>query len=400
VFILEKKYFNDINDSLLKIWYSMPNTYDHYKKRYSKEKDKALIRLNRVLKAGLKRVDLNHLEDESVNALVDEIQTFACKTIGMSESAVHDIFQKDYFKYSKEFIKRAREVEPTIDKEGIFQALRNVWVMHSMQMYFGKEVKITDAVFGYSMLYPLTDNYLDDPNITREEKADFNKRFREKIRTGHGEGKTEGERKAFRMIDIIEDDWNRTDYPKVYESLIAILDGQNGSLHQHNMDSLFDQDLLSLTFYKGGSSVLADAYLINGTMTEEEEIFAFMYGVILQLADDLQDTESDLKENHYTIMNVQGTLGHLDTILHKLLNLIDYFMEHHYAQNTELQKSLKELTYDSIQLLIFEALMKSKKFISPEAHKKVWMGSHFSSKAYKRVEKSFNKQLNTIIESL
>lgn len=393
-------YFNKINESLLKIWYAMPNTYENYKKRYSKDKDKELLRLNRVLKAGLKRVDVNHLENEAVDALVDQIQNFACETVGMSESAVNDIFQKDYFEYSKEFIQRAREVEPTIDKEGIFQALRNVWVMHSMQMYFGKEVKITDAVFGYSMLYPLTDNYLDDPNITKEEKADFNTRFREKIRTGHGEGKTDGEKKAFQMIDIIEKNWNRTDHPKVYESLIAILDGQNGSLYQHKMDSLFDKDLLSLTFYKGGSSVLADAYLINGHMTEEEELFAFMYGVILQLADDLQDTESDLKENHFTIMNVQGTLGHLDTILHKMLNLIDYFMAHHYEQKTESQKSLKELTYESIQLLIFEAIMKSKKFVSSEVYKKVCMGSHFSSKAYKKVERSFNKQLNIIIESL
>lgn len=397
---MEKKYFDEINECLLKIWYSMPNTYDSYKRRYSRDKDVALKRLNRVLKSGLKRIDMDNMEDETIDALINEIQNFAVSTIGMSNFAVNEVFKKDYFEFSQEFIERARKVDPNIKREGIFQALRNVWVMHSMQMYLGAEVKITDSVFAYSMLYPLTDNYLDDPDVTNEEKRDFNIRFREKIKTGHGEGKTDCEKKSFEMIDIIGREWNRNDHPKVFESLIAILDGQHGSLHQHNMNSLFDKDLLALTFYKGGSSVLADAYLINGTLTKEQELFAFMYGVILQLADDLQDVESDLSENHFTIMNVQGTLGHLDSILHKMLNLIDYFIEHHYEQDTDAQIALRELTLESIQLLIFEALMRSKRYISSKVYKNVCLGSHFSSKAYRKVEKSFNKQLNAIIESL
>ncbi|MCH4888649.1 hypothetical protein EZV73_13735 [Acidaminobacter sp. JC074] len=397
---MEIKYFDEINKDVLKVWYSMPSKYDKYKKRYSKKKDADLHRLNKKLKAGLKRLDINKLDDEIADALVDEVQTFAVRTIGMSQSAVDEIFKKDYFEHSKTFIERARQVEPEIDREGIFQALRNVWVMHSMQMYLGQEVEITDSVFAYSMLYPLTDNYLDDPGISKADKMDFNMRFREKIKSGHGQGRNEAECKCFEMIDLIEKDWNRFDHPRVFEGLLAILDGQNASLHQHGMKSLFDKDLLSLTFYKGGSSVLADAYLVKGVLSREEELFAYMYGVILQLADDLQDLEVDLKEEHFTIMNIQGTLGHLDTILHKMLNLIDHFIDNHYEQNTKAQVALRELTHESIQLLIFEALMRSKSYISKAVYKRISEGSHFSTRAYKKVEKSFNKQLNTIVASL
>lgn len=395
-----EKYFNDINEEMLRLWYSMDTTYKGYKKRYKRNNDRALLLLNKQIKRGLRHIDVNDLESSEGQILLDHVKSFANQIVGMSDHAVEEIFKKDYFEYSQTFIKKARALEPTLDKESIFQALRNVWVMHSMQMYLGKDVALTDAVFAYSMLYPLTDNYLDDPKITKEEKIDFSLRFREKIASGQGVAKNATEEKAFKMIDLIESNWCRKEYPQVFESLIAILDGQSGSLYQHEMDSLFDKDLLALTFYKGGSSVLADAYLIAGYLTKDQIYFAFMYGVILQLADDIQDIDSDLKQNHFTVMNVQGTLGLLDTMLHKLLNFIDYFGEQYYEQTTNAQVALKELTMESIQLLLFEALMKSRRYISKEVYKHVCKSSYFSSKTYKKVEKSLNRELNNMVKAL
>ena len=37
---------------------------------------------------------------------------------------------------------------------------------------------MTDGIFGYSMLYPYSDNYLDDPRVTRQHKQDFQSNFR------------------------------------------------------------------------------------------------------------------------------------------------------------------------------------------------------------------------------
>lgn len=72
---------------------------------------------------------------------------------------------------------------------------------------------------------------------------------------------------------------------------------------------------------KGGTSVIADGYLVHGVMTEEEALFAFGFGVVcdflptifcyltllfmfnkcLQLVDDLQDTLKDTEVNHQTL---------------------------------------------------------------------------------------------------
>lgn len=55
---------------------------------------------------------------------------------------------------------------------------------------------------------------------------------------------------------------------------------------------------------KGGTSVLADGYLVNGDMTEEDALFAFGLGVALQLVDDLQDTSRDIAVNQHTLFTL------------------------------------------------------------------------------------------------
>lgn len=394
-------YFNEVCHKMKEIWYQMPTSYDRYLKRYDKQKDKSLKDLNKQIKKDLKNIKLDSetLNQEVADHLVTAVKAFAVSTLGMSSTSVETIFKEAHFKHSEAFMKRAKELDPSLNRESLFQALRNVWTMHSMQLYLNKPVELTESVFAYSMLYPLTDNYLDDPTISKQTKTAFNKRFRTKIRTGEGIPETKTEARIFKMIDLIEDDWNREQFPKVYDALLGILDGQQLSLHQQDLECLYDQDLLAITFYKGGSSVLADAYLIAGELTTSQENFSFFYGVILQLADDLQDIEIDLKTKHITMMNAQVKLGCLDSMIHKYLNFIDHFFNHYYKTDTENQKALRELSSESIQLLIFEAAMKSKRFISSQLFETVKQGSHFSPKAYKSVERDFDKQFHMILEA-
>lgn len=56
----------------------------------------------------------------------------------------------------------------------IMQAMRNVWISNALQLLFGKEIYYSKANFAYSMLYPYTDNYLDNTNIDKNDKILFN----------------------------------------------------------------------------------------------------------------------------------------------------------------------------------------------------------------------------------
>ena len=378
-------YFEPLKNEIQELWWTMPSTYHNFEVNYKKEKDLALKDLSSVL--------LNVVDSKDVNIKnelpLDRISSFVVENLNISKESVDVLFNDAYFDYSQSFIDRAKKIDPGLSSGSIFQALRNVWTMHSMQIYLNEPVALTDSVFAYSMLYPLTDNFIDDPKLSKEEKIDFNQRFRHKIKTGHGKGLNTKEKQIFDMIDLIEIDWDRKKYPKVFEALLSILDGQNLSLCQQHLDGVFSHDILGISFYKGGSSVLADAYLVKGNLTPSEEKFAFYYGVILQLADDLQDIKEDLKNHHYTIMNLQHQRGPLDSIFSKYMNFIDYFLQEIYAKDTKEQRALSELTKESIQSLVFAAVLKNKRSVSKSLYQQVKKANHFSRKAYEKTEKLF-----------
>jgi len=70
----------------------------------------------------------------------------------------------------KLFVRRAREHDPALSDDDIHQALRNQWVFNSMQSSLSHPVTLTSASLGYSLMYPCTDNLLDGPVRTHEEK--------------------------------------------------------------------------------------------------------------------------------------------------------------------------------------------------------------------------------------
>ena len=75
----------------------------------------------------------------------------------------------------------ARSFDPQVSAADILQASRNAWTACGLQTLLGSPMRLTPPIFAYSMLYPYTDNYLDDPGVAREAKLGFSGRFGERL---------------------------------------------------------------------------------------------------------------------------------------------------------------------------------------------------------------------------
>lgn len=62
-------------------------------------------------------------------------------------------------------------------------------------------------------------------------------------------------------------------------------------------------ELKALTFNKGAASVVADGYLVLGRLSADQMDFLIGYGIVLQLADDLQDMTTDANVHHATLFS-------------------------------------------------------------------------------------------------
>jgi hypothetical protein len=224
-------------------------------------------------------------------------------------------------------------------------------------------VELTTSILGYSLLYPYSDNYLDREDVSAEDKLRFSLRFRQQLRGEKLVALDARERVLAALIKLIEDQYPRESRGDVFDCLLAIHRAQEESIAQ--LRSPGDTEVLRMSCAKGGSSVLADACLARGRMNEAESRFAFAWGILLQLGDDLQDVREDLRRGSVTLFSRAAAAGvPLDALAIQLL----HFGEHVGAQMDRLphgSRMFKDLLKMSWRSLIIRAVADSQQFFSP-----------------------------------
>jgi hypothetical protein len=189
---------------------------------------------------------------------------------------------------------RARRFDPSLRPADIYQAARNALTMHCLQSLLGVPVESTPAVVGYSLLYPYTDNLLDDESLDAAAKMAFSRRLSERLRGREVAPADRREARIFELVGMIESQFDRARFPDVFASLLAIHYAQERSVALLAGGApLPTRTIVEIGVEKGGTSVLADGYLVAGALTPAQAECIFGLGVFLQLRDDLEDVEDD-----------------------------------------------------------------------------------------------------------
>jgi hypothetical protein len=198
----------------------------------------------------------------------------------------------------------ARRFDPELSSADIYQAARNAITMCCLQSLLGVPVELTPSLLGYSLLYPYTDNLLDDPHLDTTSKLAFGRRLGDRLRNRDVAPVGDRESRIFDLVAMIEDQWSRTRHPRVFESLVAIHDAQLRSLALLAGPTRPDaRTLVGIAAEKGGTSVLADGYLVAGSLTPQQVECIFGLGVFLQLRDDLEDVNDDWTSGVTTVFS-------------------------------------------------------------------------------------------------
>ena len=282
----------------------------------------------------------------------------ACDTEGLNQ-----LFTAEAMEATRQFLREARAFCPTITDRSLFQALRNVWVMHSVQLLLRAPITLSPAVFAYSMLYPWTDNCLDDPQLGHAAKIAFGDWLALRLAGDKAPPPDAHCEEVGALVGRIERLYPRPEFPEVYLSLQAIHQAQMKSLDQQDVARAWDEHaLLDLSIAKGGTSVLADACLVRGWLTGDEAEFMFAYGVVLQLMDDLQDLRDDLANGHMTIFTRQARLGTLDGLTSRLWAFTRQVLGSFNPFASSPSTPVVGLIQDNLRLLILQAVARSSEF--------------------------------------
>lgn len=252
--------------------------------------------LQKELKRGRKKVE--------TNSFVPALSQFLTKVYDFPDNSSDMILNQTFFDVSRQFFKEAKAYDADLKPEEIYQAMRNVWIMNGIQLMLSLPIELTPSIFAYSLLYPYSDNLLDDPALSKAEKFLFSERFAERLKGKSVVANDPREQKISHLVSMIENQFPRDEYPHVYKSLLAIHAAQTRSIVlQKNNNGLTQEQILEICFDKGGASVLADGFLVAGSLSPLQQRFLFGYGIWLQLADDIQDIAEDQAEDVKTLFS-------------------------------------------------------------------------------------------------
>ncbi len=351
-------------EKFTRLWYACPADLPDLGRIYTPQEQARREKQASRLLDGLVH-ELKHLPaaKEGRQAAQARIQAagaaFAQANLGI-EAAHFKLVEKYHFaEIAREFSQKAREFDAAITPADIYQASRNVLTMNFIQLLLGLPVELTPSIFAYSMLYPYTDNYLDDPSIDLKAKFLFNERLRRRLLGEHQTPINACEQAIYRLINMIEDQFERPRYPQVYQSLLAIHLAQTKSLRLHQMASPYQTDVLGLSFEKGGMAVVADGCLVAGSLLPMQAEFMYGYGVFTQLMDDLEDLAQDRQDGILTIFTQAARAWKLDAITNQMLHLGTRVFELMDAFGSPESLEFKALILKCIQPLIMDAASQS-----------------------------------------
>jgi hypothetical protein len=350
-----------LKSDCIALWQNTPEEFPRFERAYTRhEQQETEAKVEAAI------IDEKDIEPDSEEAMVrlqrmkSSIRNMVVQSTDSQHRGETDAILSEFSDAGDEFVRQARTFDPELTAEDVFQALRNLWIINSMQVGLGAPVSVTPSGLAYSLLYPYSDNYLDDPSITKEVKRQFSGRFRRRLSGFKDQPLSRLESRIWDLVEMIESEFPRAVFPVVYESLLAIHTGQEKSLRQHDPEARWTQsDLLEISVEKGGTSVLADGYIAKGTLFIDEAELSFGYGVFLQLIDDLQDVEEDLRNGHQTLFTLAASRSTLDAMANRLHRFVDDVLTTCDSRAPRRPEALTELVRRSCRVLILESIARS-----------------------------------------
>ena len=224
---------------------------------------------------------------------------------------------KQLVRITLNFHNKGKSYDQKLGFDELFKAGRLLWTMIAIQVQFNVPLIMTDSIFGYNMLYPYTDNFLDSSSASQNAKKEFAEIFHERLLIGepnydpksHFNGKqsnvaelrlpsslqSDADKigKVFDMVKFVENDWVRHGkHECVYMSLATIHDSQIKSTLQHARPedgyAPTMAQIEQISAEKGGASLIAAGFLMEGQLTRGKVAYLEYLGFAMQLVDDLQ----------------------------------------------------------------------------------------------------------------
>lgn len=359
----------ELNQYFMELWWEcdrgLPDLGQRYTSQVQTQNERSLLQFLDQVDHILSNPPHSRGEIQASQArLGAAFRSLAESALGFTAEQLDLLPSQAFSEVSEEFVRKARAFDAALSSEDIYQAGRNAWTANGLQWLLGLPVQITPSIFAYSLLYPYTDNYLDDPAISIATKWAFNERFHQRLEGASFAPNNAQEQIIFDLVAMIEKQYSRSEFPAVFESLLDIHDAQGRSLNlMRRAAAPGEVDVLGLSFGKGGTSVLADGYLVGASLNGAQREYMYGHGIFAQLLDDMEDVEQDSQAGRLTVYSQPAGHWPLDALASRtfrfgqsVLRRLDCF---------DIAEPARQLIRRGANLLLTDAIGRTDRYYTP-----------------------------------
>lgn len=220
-----------------------------------------------------------------------------------------------------------------------------------------------EVMFAASALHPIQDDIIDEEEATQASKDAIGAKLR-------GEAVPSLNNKVdvvLNLIDVIYRKYPVREHPDLVEIFIKLHEYQCISESQKS-GNISNNDLLSISFMKGGYAFAFFGYVVLGEMSLKQFNHFFVMGAIFQILDDFHDIHDDLDADSLTIWTRYINENRLiDPVFNAVIGI-----QHYYEKYTSLNKEFKHPVFiRRIELIgirydAFRFYTMNQKYFSPE----------------------------------
>ena len=359
---------NSWTGSQLRLWEGSPALFPTFLRPFSVTEQTVKEReVEDAIQSALRRkAEFRTLSEDDKASLKSRIRGAIVRQLSTAGEPGNKKFLEECERTAEDFVREAHEFDPALSDDDVHQALRNQWVFNSFQQLLGTPLTLTPSSFAYSLLYPYTDNILDRNHRGTTEVVEFLDWITSRLGGELLPSRDPQTIPVGRLIAKVENEFSRSQFPDVFGGLLAIHTAQQKSLTLLSpIKPIPWSTVLDISFEKGGTSVLADGYLIRGVMSEEQASGSFAYGVALQLIDDLQDIKEDMAAHHSSMFTLEAMVRPLDSMTNQLLHYVHSSVVPLLSRLHGDAPRFAALIEQSCVYLILEAVARNGSFYSP-----------------------------------
>lgn len=384
-------------EQIIPNWNSMPNTFPEFLQVFSQEEktsnEKLLDRIIPELRKSLQDFPQNSSKEQikkvrnQINKVIDKENILHIKEYISNELLT------EFEENAECFLERAKTFDENLPMESIWQAMRNYLIYAIIVNLQREHQNCQDTILGYSLLYPYTDNYIDELHRKDIDKNSYNDLIRKTLSGKDICPKNDYEEKTKQLIKLVLDHYSNyaCKQKEASRMLLLMLEAQEKSIcqiHRFGTKRLTTKEILRISTYKGGLSVLLD-YLFSidfnvSSITDEEIYFYLSFGLILQLADDLQDITEDRKKHSQTLITICRYKRKLESTVNRLLHFTHGCIIGFSPKNPELHTFMLQ----NCQLMILAAVSQNAKYFSRSYLEKIEPHLPFSISYIKKLQRA------------